>query len=231
MTPIVVDTETTGLDPAASDVLELAGVWRVDGMMQWYDSLCCPERPDLHIPAEAKAVHHIEEHMVRGKPTLEHIFRRLLERAQYVSPTILVAHNAEFDSGFLDQFAGEEWPDFVWACTYRCAMHIWPDAPGFSNQVLRYWLNLSPDLPHGLYPHRALYDAITTECLLQRMLETHSIIDLVELTKKPVLLTKVRFGKHLGEMWKDVPTGYLRWILGQDFGRDVVHTAEHYLGR
>ena len=61
------------------------------------------------------------------------------------------------------------------------------------------------------------------------MLETYTPYELVELCKQPVLLRTVRFGKHRGDLWKDVPRSYLSWIVNQDFDRDVIHTARHHL--
>ncbi len=42
------------------------------------------------------------------------------------------------------------------------AMHVWPDAPRHSNQVLRYWRNLVLDNALAMLPHRAGPDAWVT---------------------------------------------------------------------
>jgi hypothetical protein len=79
--------------------------------------------------------------------------------------------------------------------------------------------------------HRSLYDAWVTSKLLERCMEFsgEGLLELAELTKKPLLLNKVRFGKHRDELWSDVPKSYLRWVLSQDFDDDVKNTAEFHL--
>lgn len=230
---VVLDTETSGLDPAqGAVVLELA----------W----ACVEYPSgtvvtsdeqlIHysgvIPPEAKAVHHITEEQVRDPslPTIDWAVKELLD-AEEPGEMAYAAHNAAFDRAHLPQLSAGEAP-LPWICTYRCAMHLYPDAPGHSNQVLRYWLMLDVDLPPGLYPHRALYDTLVTAALLGHMLETHTPEDLIRLTGEPVLLTKVRFGKHRGLLWSQVPTSYLSWCASQsDMDPDTLYTARHYLSR
>lgn len=136
----------------------------------------------------------------------------------------LVAHNAAFDS----QYIPVKKP---WICTYRCALQLYPDAPKHSLQALRYWLGLTPHLPPSLHPHNALYDAICLTALLQEMLRDRTADELYEISSKPLLLQKVRFGKHRDTLFKDVPNDYLRWILSKDFDEDVKYTATHYLER
>jgi len=222
---LVLDTETTGMNPDSDAIVELAGVVRDGDSLRSYDTLC---RPGVPIPAEASGIHHIVDSMVDRSPTPLEAMQRLIHHLD-CEDAIFVAHNAEFDRGFLDKLTPYR-EQRRWICTFRTAMCIWPDAPGYSNQTLRYWLNLDLDLPSGLHPHRALYDAIVTEGILQRMLAERSVENIVRISSEPVLLKKVRFGKHKGELWKDVPSGYLRWILRQDStDRDVRHTAEYWL--
>jgi len=223
MEAIVLDTETSGMSPDDGDrLVELAGVRLSDG--QSYETLCDPGRD---IPPEAKAVHHITEKMVVGQSSPTEAALEMLARLG--QPDYFVAHNAPFDKGFM-ALLGEVYREVPWICTWRCSMHIWPEAPGHGNQVLRYWLGLEVDLPAGLYPHRALYDTIVTRHILLRMLETHTLDDLHRLSYQPVVLLKVRFGKHRGLLWSQVPRDYLQWVVKQsDMDDDVRHTAMHHL--
>lgn len=231
---VVIDTETTGMEPPADKIVELAGVWRASGDEQLvYHSLCNPGRD---IPPTAKAVHHITEHDVASAPSpgtvLEQMkahMGRTIFAAGGAEQYVVVAHNAAFDQQFIQQL-DEIMGSAPWICTWRCAMHIWPDAPSHSNQVLRYWLDLQVALPPDLYPHRALYDTLVTEAILRRMLETHTLEELLHLTTQPVLLETCRFGKHRGTPWREVPRDYLQWVLRQgDMDADVRHTAAHWL--
>jgi exodeoxyribonuclease X len=115
-------------------------------------------------------------------------------------------------------------------CTYRCAKQLWPEAPSFSNQTLRYHLKLFKEpAPKAMPPHRAAADVWVTAHILLKMLRERSVKELLELTKAPILLRTVHFGKYRGEEWSKVPKPYLHWILKQDFDRDVVHTARYHV--
>jgi exodeoxyribonuclease X len=217
---IVIDTETTGFEAATNSLVEFAAV--IDE--HWYHSLVKPTTP---ISFGAMATHHITPDMVEDAPSLDDVI------SNFVSPeddVVLVAHNAGFDMSFMPEWLRAK----EWICTWRCALHIYPDAESHSNQSLRYELGLDvSDLPPeaGGMAHRALYDAWVTAKLYARIVADSgkSVEELVELTKAPVLQKKVRFGKHANQLWSEVPKDYLRWVLRQDFDRDVLHTAEFHL--
>jgi exodeoxyribonuclease X len=225
---IVVDTETTGLDPATASIVEI-GVVELPG----FNSFSCLIKPAHPIELQAMAAHHLTEEMVAdGAPFEDAIVASMIKKADFVA-----AHNAAFDMGFLKI-------DKPSICTYRCARHLWPDAPGYSNQVLRYWLKLDKQLGGSrgseimkLPPHRALPDAWVTAHILDVMLqnpgeqEFRTPEELVELTKKPILMKTCAFGKHKGTEWAKVPKDYLAWMLRQkDFDADSIYTAKHHLG-
>jgi exodeoxyribonuclease X len=80
-------------------------------------------------------------------------------------------------------------------------------------------------------PHRALPDAWVTAHILKRMLIEHSIEDLIELTKKPILSKTCHFGQHRGVPWEKVPKSYLHWMKKQKpgFDSDTIFTVDHFL--
>ena len=216
---MVVDTETTGVDEQA-EAVELAVV---EAGWQWHSLV----RPLGKVNCEARATHHITDRELKRAPTME----KLLARNPWLfSADYLVAHNALFDVGILEnsRVPKARLPKGI-ICTLRCASHIYPEAPSFKNQVLRYYLDLKPTMPRGLPPHRALPDAIVTHALLRNMLRKYSLEELAEMTKQPVLLRLVRFGMHRGQLWSAVPVEYLQWILKKDFDEDVTYTANHWL--
>lgn len=55
------------------------------------------------------------------------------------------------------------------------------------------------------------------------------IAEMIDISSRPALLPKFRFGKHANIPLADVPKDYLRWILSQDFDEDMKYTANHYL--
>lgn len=229
---VVADTETSGFEPETCGLLEVAAVFapkRGNGDLGWQSFV----EFEGTIPPDAKAVHHIQEHEVaRGAPFCnprEAVVEKLLSFDS--GSTAYVFHNSAFDVGFLPEL--RERPLI---CTYRCALHVWPDAPSHKNTALMYWLGTKPDprLTVGLAAHRALFDAAVTTSLLEHMLKSHTLDDLVALTQKPVLLTTVRFGKHKGEKWADVPRDYAQWALYRSDmaaeNPDLKYTLEVRLG-
>lgn len=225
---LTVDTETTGLDPSRDGIVEMAGVWRIGDELRYSHSVC---NPGIPITPDARAAHHIRDDEVAGSPAPLLALQRLLADHGSVSgERVYVAHNAAYDRSFLQRLMESLGIVNRWICTWRCAMHLWPDAPSYKNQTLRYWLDLQPEVPSGLYPHRALYDAIVTEEILQCMLRQRRVEELIQMSQSPVLLTKVSFGKHRGDLWERVPTSYLQWVSRQsDMDEDTLHTARYYL--
>jgi len=230
MNLIVVDTETSDLPERGGSMLELA--WMVLSEPNWkimsaYETYIQYEGP---IDPRAQASHHIKADCLkaeRGAIPREQAVGKLLHE---LSPDVyLVAHNSDFDRQFLSELANP------WICTYRVSKHIWPEAPGHSNQVLRYWLGVKPDLSMATRithrsPHQALYDVATTVGILQKMLEHHSPVELHDITKGPNLLKTIGFGKHRGIEFKDIPIDYMRWLRGQPkLEPDLKFTLDHYI--
>lgn len=246
----VTDTETTGINEH-DQVMEVAGVtlgetflanpddpYRVLEVGRWHELV----RPTTPCSFEARATHHILDSEVEGRPTMPELLasRGLPE----FDGSVFVAHNAEFDLRMLRQ-SGVALDNPV-ICTWRCAQHLWPDAPSYSNQVLRYWLDLdgkygSLMLP-GLAAHRAPADALVTSRITMEMLRLRTAEELVELTRAPILHKALRFGKHAGVPAAEVPRSYWQWMYGEGeerpgpngqklgFDRDLRHTAAFYLG-
>ncbi len=225
-----VDVETTGMDPLADRVVELACVvTRAGRRLESYSTLINPERP---IPAPASAVHHLTDDCVAQAPSLEVVVPCLRE---LVADAVVVAHNAAFDLAFLPFL--RERPTL---CSMRFARIAAPEAPNHKNQVLRYHLGVrDPALSRGS-AHGAPGDAIVTslvfdECA-RRYLTMGSRDDVplaIRAAMAPHRLRALPFGKHRGKPIGDVPVDYLRWLLialASDF-LDVRHTARTELER
>ena len=204
---------------------EIAAVPVESGKVNADAALSSLINPGHPIPPECRGIHHLSDRDVSKAPTLERAFGGPFARLRDGDP--LAAHNMEFDFQFIEPHVQ---PDAVRLCTYRCSRHLYPDAPNYKNQTLRYYLDVNPPAKYlaKLAPHRALYDAVCTAYILEKMISERSVEDLIKLTSLPVLLKTVSFGQHRGSLWEDVPQGYLRWILGKDFDMDVVHTARHF---
>jgi DNA polymerase-3 subunit epsilon len=97
---LVLDTETTGLDPATGDrVIEIAAIELVNLMPtgRSFHTLLDPERD---VPEESTRVHGFTAEMLRGKqPRFAEVLDDFLG---FLLDSPIVAHNAPFDFGFLD---------------------------------------------------------------------------------------------------------------------------------
>jgi DNA polymerase III subunit epsilon len=96
---IVLDTETTGLDPYQGHrLVEIGCVELVNGIPsgQTFHRYLNPERD---MPAEAFAVHGLSAEFLKDKPLFDEVADEL---AAFIADAPLVAHNAMFDLGFLN---------------------------------------------------------------------------------------------------------------------------------
>ncbi|HGM6901581.1 TPA: exodeoxyribonuclease X [Serratia marcescens] len=214
----VIDTETTSFE---GGVVEIASVDIVDGV------ICNPMsdlvRPPEPISFEAMAIHHITEEMVADAPPIDDVI------ARYLGADIYVAHNAAFDREKLPQITAP------WICTLKLARKLWPEER-HGNQYLRYRFGLKPDVPEGLYAHRALYDCYVTatNLLYMNSIARWSISQMRDITARPSLLHTMQFGKHKGKTFVDIASddpGYLRWALANmDLNEDQEFTIKHAMG-
>ncbi len=99
MRQIILDTETTGLDPTLGHrIVELAAVEVVNRRItdQYFQRYLNPERT---IDAGAKQVHGLTENFLSDKPTFDLIVDEFLS---FISDSELIIHNAPFDVSFLN---------------------------------------------------------------------------------------------------------------------------------
>ena len=209
----VIDCETTGMEPPA-EVIEIG----------WQDVLLTEEGAKLGtsgsqlfsavngIPPETMAVHHITPAMVDGLPPC----RSLSDyRVGVLSPDYIVAHNAEFEGRWWNEDVRRiDGGTIPLVCTLKAALRAWPEAPGHSNSVLRYWLDLGLDEALAMPPHRAQPDAYVTAHILMRLLDRVSLAEMVTWTGEPRLLPTCPIGQEWrGKPWNVVDAGFLRWML------------------
>jgi len=99
MRQIVLDTETTGIDPSEGHkIIEIGCVEMVDRKLtgRHYHQYINPER---EVDAGAFSVHGISDQFLLDKPVFKDIFEVFI---QFIKGAELVIHNAPFDIGFLD---------------------------------------------------------------------------------------------------------------------------------
>jgi len=99
MREIVLDTETTGLDPLRGDRLVEIGCVEIFNRMPTGQSFHRHINPQRAIPEEAFAVHGLSTEFLAGKPLFAEIVEEFLE---FIGDAPLVIHNASFDISFIN---------------------------------------------------------------------------------------------------------------------------------
>lgn len=99
MREIALDTETTGLDPAAGHRVVEIGCVELCNHVSTGETYHCYLNPDRSMPAEAFAVHGLSEAFLADKPRFAEVVDAMLA---FLGDATLVIHNAAFDLGFLN---------------------------------------------------------------------------------------------------------------------------------
>jgi DNA polymerase III epsilon subunit family exonuclease len=173
---VVVDVEATGAKMPPNRLIEL-GAYRIRGgkIVDKFMSLVNPEIP---IPRFVAALTGISNDMVKSAPFFAELAPQLLD---FVSDSVLVAHNAPFDTTFLNHEISRVYPGHRMMnphlCTVRLSRRTFPN---LSNH------RLDTIAQHFSIPiasrHRAGSDALATAEIFLRLMtemeETHGIKDL-----------------------------------------------------
>ena len=229
----VIDLETTGNSFSDGGVVEIgwqdvvegdsddAGEWRLRGLPR-----ALLVRPAHPISAATSAIHHIVDEDVADAGTWQQVAPPVLAGApEATAPLALAAHRASFEQRWCNQaISGRA----RWICTYKCALRLWPEAPGHSNQGLRYWRRPEGlDRALGMPAHRAAPDAYVTAHHLRDMLALASVEQLLAWSAEPALLARVPYGASRGRAWRDLDDDALRRILDGEAGgnADLLFTA------
>lgn len=217
----VIDFETTGIpdDETEHSVVEAAWIDYDAESKKFIVEKVYIVKPETPMDITAQAIHHIsyDEAMDSGR------------RWEFVESDmglhgddetlIYVAHNADFERQFFQGAEGAKWID-----TYKVALKLYPDAPSHNNQVLKYYLGI-PDEPDHHPPHRAFPDCKVTAEILFKMAENMKFNEMIKISREPPYLTRIKFGKHKGEKFEDLPRDYLEWLKKQEDMDDGVKAA------
>jgi DNA polymerase-3 subunit epsilon/CBS domain-containing protein len=155
---VVIDTETTGLDPRKARVIELAGVRLQAGKLAAGDQFRQLLRPaDESIPAETTRIHGIDSAMVAEAPVFADVWPRF---SAYLGQTVVIGHTVGFDLAMLKRecdLAGLPWGRPRTLDTRLLAQIAAPELAGYTLEKLSAWLGV--DVADR---HSALGDAATT---------------------------------------------------------------------
>lgn len=100
---IILDTETTGLDPATGDRIVEIGALELLNHLPTGRTFHVYVNPERDVPKEAEAVHGLSSSFLRDKPVFAAIAQDFLD---FIGDATLIIHNASFDVGFLNAELG-----------------------------------------------------------------------------------------------------------------------------
>lgn len=160
-----IDTETTGLNPATDRLLEVGAVrFSKDGVIDTFNQLI---NPGCSIPYNATRINHITEDMVQTCPTEKEILPDLVK---FVSNSILVAHNANFDLKFINTAlvrCGHKSLSNRVEDTVKISRSIFPSLESHRLQFLAQHFNIDPGNAHRAQDDARVCMELLLICLQQ----------------------------------------------------------------
>ena len=175
----VLDLETTGFSFRTEKITEV-GIMKVKNG-EVIDEFSCFVNPEKPIPQRVVEVTNITDDMVKDAETIDKVMPKILE---FVGDSVLVAHNADFDIGFLKYNANELGLrlDNTYLDTLRLAKDLFPDYKKYKLGKIAENLGIKVEVAH-----RALDDVDTTVKVLNvmlNMLKEKGCETLDDITKK-----------------------------------------------
>ena len=158
----VLDLETTGFSFRTEKITEV-GIMKIKNG-EILDEFSCFVNPEKPIPERVVEVTNITDDMVKDAETIDKVMPKILE---FVGDSVLVAHNADFDIGFLKYNAKQLGLtlDNTYIDTLRLSKDLFPDFKKYKLGLIAEKLGIKVEVAH-----RALDDVDTTVKVFNIML-------------------------------------------------------------
>ncbi len=202
---VVFDLETTGLSANVNQIIEIGAVKVENGKI--IDRFSHFVNPKVPIPYTIEELTKIRDDMVMNEPGIEVVLPQFME---FCKGCVMVAHNAEFDMGFIKKNCADlGLPcEFTVIDTVAAARYLLPQLNRYKLDTVAKELRISLE-----NHHRAVDDAqCTAEIFLKfaEMLEKRGIYDLDTLNER---------GKATPEQIGKMPTYHAILLAANDYGR------------
>ena len=204
-TYVVFDIETTGFSAVTDQIIEIGAVKVEDGKItDKFSTFVNPKRP---IPFRITELTSITDEMVIGSPDIETILPQFID---FIGDAVLVAHNASFDVGFIEQNCKRQKieTDFTYVDTVALARVLLPALNRFKLDTVAKALNISLE-----NHHRAVDDAGCTAEIFVKFVQMLKERDLTTLSKVN------EFGDLNPDSIKKLPTYHVIILARNDIGR------------
>ena len=207
---VVFDIETTGFSAAEDRIIEIGAVKITDGAV--VDRFSTFVNPEVPIPFEIQQLTHITDDMVLEAPKIEEALPAFLD---FVGESALVAHNAGFDVGFIEQNCvrlGRS-RTFTSVDTVGLARVLLPTLSKYKLNIVAKALNISLE-----NHHRAVDDAAAT---------AEIYVKFIEMLKERGMTTLKEvnaFGDMNPDAIKKMPTYHAIILAKNEVGRVNLYT-------
>ena len=209
-TYVVFDLETTGFSPIKDKIIEIGAVKVEKGQIT--EKFSTFVNPKVPIPFRITQLTGITDDMVLEAPDIETVLPEFLA---FIGDSVLVAHNASFDVGFIEQNCRYQdiAPDFTSVDTVAMARILLPTLSKFKLNVVANALHISLE-----NHHRAVDDAGATAEIFVKFIEMLRDRNIMNLTKLN------QFGANNGDAVKKLPTYHVIILARNEVGRVNLYT-------
>lgn len=202
---VVFDLETTGLSAVNNRIIEIGAVKVIEGkIVDRFSTFVNPREP---IPFEIEQLTSISDEMVIDAPVIEDILPKFLE---FCEGCVLIAHNASFDAGFIQENCRRMGivTDFTVGDTVAMARILLPALNKFKLDTVAKALNISLD-----HHHRAVDDAACTAEIFVKFIQMFKEKDAFDLDQVNEM------GKSNESAIRKMPTYHVIILAKNDIGR------------
>ena len=209
-TYVVFDLETTGFSPVKDKIIEIGAVKVEQGKIT--DKFSTFVNPRVPIPFQITQLTSITDEMVMDAPDIETVLPQFLE---FVKDAVLVAHNASFDVGFIEQNCRCQniMSDFTSVDTVAMARILLPTLSKFKLNIVANALHISLE-----NHHRAVDDAKATADIFVKFIEMLRDREITNLTQLNL------FGASNADAVKKLPTYHVIILAQNEIGRVNLYT-------
>ena len=188
---VAFDLETTGLSSKKDKIIEIGAVILKNGReVDRFQTFVDPER---HLEPKIVELTGITEDMLKGAPKIEEVLPKFLD---FCGDRVLVAHNSDFDTGFIRAECLRQGYEFTATAldTLILSQNLMPQLNKFKLDIVSNALSL-PDFNH----HRAADDAMTCGLIFHRFIEKLEELDIHDLQSINPAMMKLRSKSRIGD--------------------------------
>lgn len=155
---VAIDVETTGLSPIANELIEVSAI-KYNGKEK-LDTFTTLIKPKARIPYYITNITGITNDMVKNSPYVEEIMPELI---QFIGENPIVAHNANFDYKFIQNYSNNAFSKNKLIDTVQIGRRLYPNLPNHKLGTIAKHIGITED---GF--HRAEFDC---ECCARIYME------------------------------------------------------------